>query len=62
MAGHCHPAVVRAVGERLRTGTMFGMPHELEAELAEEICARFPVEQVRFSNSGTEARVSDTSE
>jgi len=55
MAGHCHPAVVRAVGERLRTGTMFGMPHELEAELAEEICARFPVEQVRFSNSGTEA-------
>src|SRR5579863_2979859 len=55
MAGHCHPAVVRAVEERFKTGTMFGMPHELEAELAEEICARFPVEQVRFANSGTEA-------
>jgi glutamate-1-semialdehyde 2,1-aminomutase len=55
MAGHCHPAVVRAVEERLKTGTMFGMPHELELELAAEICARFPVEQVRFSNSGTEA-------
>jgi glutamate-1-semialdehyde 2,1-aminomutase len=55
MAGHCHPAVVRAVEERLRLGTMFGMPHELEAELAEEICARFPVEQVRFGSSGTEA-------
>ncbi len=54
MAGHCHPAVVRAVEERLRRGTMFGMPHELERELAEEICARFPVEQVRFGNSGTE--------
>ncbi len=54
MAGHCHPAVVRAVESRLKTGTMFGMPHELEAELAEEICARFPVEQVRFGNSGTE--------
>jgi glutamate-1-semialdehyde 2,1-aminomutase len=54
MAGHCHPAVMRAVGERLRVGTMFGMPHELEWELAEEICRRFPVEQVRFSNSGTE--------
>ncbi len=54
MAGHCHPAVVRAVQERLRRGTMFGMPHELERELAEEICARFPVEQVRFGNSGTE--------
>jgi glutamate-1-semialdehyde 2,1-aminomutase len=55
MAGHCHPAVVEAVQERLHLGTMFGMPHELERELAEEICARFPVEQVRFGNSGTEA-------
>lgn len=33
---------------------MFGMPHNLEWELAEEICKRFPVEMVRFSNSGTE--------
>ena len=54
MAGHCHPAVVKAVGEKLGTGTMFGMPHDLEWELAEEICKRFPVEMVRFSNSGTE--------
>jgi glutamate-1-semialdehyde 2,1-aminomutase len=37
MAGHCHPAVIRAVEEKLATGTMFGMPHELEWELAEEI-------------------------
>jgi glutamate-1-semialdehyde 2,1-aminomutase len=55
MAGHCHPAVIRAVEEKLATGTMFGMPHELEWELAEEICKRFPVEMVRFSNSGTES-------
>ena len=55
MAGHCHPAVVKAVQHRLSTGTMFGMPHDLEWELAEEICNRFPVEMVRFSNSGTEA-------
>ncbi len=54
MAGHCHPAVVKAAQERLRIGTMYGMPHELERELAEEICKRFPVEQVRFGNSGTE--------
>ena len=54
MAGHCHPAVVRAVENRLSTGTMFGMPHEQEWELAEEICKRFPVEMVRFGNSGTE--------
>ena len=55
MAGHCHPAVVKAVEERLKKGTMFGMPHTLELELAEEICARFPVDEVRFGNSGTEA-------
>jgi glutamate-1-semialdehyde 2,1-aminomutase len=54
MAGHCHPAVIQAVEEKLRTGTMFGMSHNLEWELAEEVCTRFPVEMVRFSNSGTE--------
>ena len=54
MAGHCHPAVVAAVKERLETGTMYGMPHTLEYELAEEICQRFPVDQARFGSSGTE--------
>jgi glutamate-1-semialdehyde 2,1-aminomutase len=55
MAGHCHPAVMKAVEKRLSTGTMFGMPHNMEWELAEEICARFPIEMVRFGSSGTEA-------
>jgi glutamate-1-semialdehyde 2,1-aminomutase len=55
MAGHCHPAVVNAVARTLETGTMFGMPHDAEHALANEICSRFPVEMVRFSNSGTEA-------
>src|SRR5271167_1890240 len=55
MAGHCHPAVMKAVQARLSTGTMFGMPHDMEWELAEEICDRFPVEMCRFGNSGTEA-------
>ncbi len=55
MAGHCHPAVMKAVEKRLSTGTMFGMPHDMEWELAEEICQRFPVEMCRFGNSGTEA-------
>jgi glutamate-1-semialdehyde 2,1-aminomutase len=55
MAGHCHPAVMKAVEKRLSTGTMFGMPHDMEWELAEEICARFPVEMIRFGSSGTEA-------
>jgi glutamate-1-semialdehyde 2,1-aminomutase len=55
MAGHCHPAVMKAVEKRLSTGTMFGMPHDMEWELAEEICTRFPVDMCRFGNSGTEA-------
>ena len=53
MAGHCHPAVMLAVEERLRIGTLFGMPHGMELELAEEICARYPVEMVLFGNSGS---------
>ena len=55
MAGHCHPAVMKAVEKRLHTGTMFGMPHDMEWELAEEICQRFPIEMLRFGSSGTEA-------
>ncbi|HXM94540.1 MAG TPA: glutamate-1-semialdehyde 2,1-aminomutase [Candidatus Dormibacteraeota bacterium] len=54
MAGHCHPAVVKAIEKVLHAGTTFGMPHDMEWELAEEICARYPVEMVRFGSSGTE--------
>ncbi len=55
MAGHSHPAVIKAVEGRLHKGTAYGMPHNMEWELAEEICTRFPVEMCRFGNSGTEA-------
>src|SRR5437762_5922533 len=55
MAGHYRPAVMKAVEKRLSTGTMFGMPHNMEWELAEEICERFPLEMCRFGSSGTEA-------
>jgi glutamate-1-semialdehyde 2,1-aminomutase len=55
MAGHSHPAVIKAVEARLHKGTAYGMPHNMEWQLAEEICTRFPVEMCRFGNSGTEA-------
>src|SRR5579872_5309130 len=55
MAGHGHPAVIRAVEKQLKLGTLYGMCHSMELELAEEICARFPVDMVRFNNSGNEA-------
>jgi glutamate-1-semialdehyde 2,1-aminomutase len=55
IAGHAHPTVTAAVAERFELGTMFGMPYELEQKLAEELLSRFPVDLIRFANSGTEA-------
>jgi len=55
LSGHSHPAVVRAVESRLRGGTAYGMPHDMEWELGEEICKRYPIDMVRFGCSGTEA-------
>src|SRR5438477_5048001 len=56
--GHAHPAVVSAVAAALANGTSFGTATPGEVELAEEIVARAPVEQVRLVNSGTEATMS----
>lgn len=56
--GHA-PAPVRAAVERvLKTGWSIGATQAGEVELAELICARFAsIEQVRFTNSGTEANI-----
>jgi glutamate-1-semialdehyde 2,1-aminomutase len=56
--GHAHPAVVDAVRTAAGAGTSFGTPTPGEVELAAEIVARTPVEQVRLVNSGTEATMS----
>ena len=56
--GHTHPAVTEAVTAAARRGTSFGTATPGEVELAEEIVARTPVEQVRLVNSGTEATMS----
>ena len=56
--GHAHPAVVTAVSRALANGTSFGAATVGEVELATEIIARAPVEQVRLVNSGTEATMS----
>lgn len=54
--GHAHPVITEAVVRQAALGTAFGMPTESEIELAETLCARVAsVEQVRFTNSGTEA-------
>src|ERR1700722_8228697 len=56
--GHAHPSVTGAIAAALADGTSFGAVTPGEVELAEEIVARAPVEQVRLVNSGTEATMS----
>jgi glutamate-1-semialdehyde 2,1-aminomutase len=59
IAGHAHPRVVEAVQEQAARGTSYGMPTEVETELARRICERVPAcERVRFVSSGTEATMS----
>src|SRR6202049_698126 len=57
--GHAHPKVVKAITAQTRRGTSYGMPTELEVELAARIRAAIPsCEKVRFVSSGTEATMS----
>jgi len=59
IAGHAHPRVVAALQEQAARGSSYGMPCELETELARMICERVPsCERVRFVSSGTEATMS----
>ncbi len=58
LLGHAHPEVVAAVSRAAQGGTSYGAPTLGEVDLAAEIIARTPVEQVRLVNSGTEATMS----
>jgi glutamate-1-semialdehyde 2,1-aminomutase len=58
LLGHAHPDVQQAVAAAVARGTSYGTPTEPEVELAEEIVARAPIDQVRFVSSGTEATMS----
>ncbi len=55
LAGHAHPAIVRAVQERVTRGTHFAQPTEDAIVVAEELQRRWGLPLWRFSNSGTEA-------
>ena len=56
MSGHAHPAITEAVTDQLERGTLYTHPHDLLAEAAKELKARWdPVDLVRFTNSGTES-------
>jgi len=57
--GHAHQKVVDAVISKAKKGTSFGMPTEIETEIAALAVSMVPnIDKIRFVNSGTEACMS----
>lgn len=57
--GHAYEPVVEAVIERAKLGTSFGMPTELETQIAALAIKMVPnIDKIRLVNSGTEACMS----
>ena len=55
LAGHLNPEVVAELQSTLSVGTLFVTPSPISRDAAERICKRFGIDQVRFTNSGTES-------
>jgi len=55
LAGHLNPTVVEEVKNTLETGMLFVTPSPISTDAAERICRRFVIDQVHFTNSGTES-------
>jgi glutamate-1-semialdehyde 2,1-aminomutase len=59
LLGHAYEPVVSAVVEKAKKGTSFGMPTEIETQIAELAVSMVPnIDKIRFVNSGTEACMS----
>jgi len=57
--GHSYAPVVEAVIEKAKKGTSFGIPTEIETQLAQLAVEMVPnIDKIRFVNSGTEACMS----
>lgn len=57
--GHAHKPVVDAVVAKAQKGTSFGIPTEMETEIAKLAVSMVPnIDKIRFVNSGTEACMS----
>jgi glutamate-1-semialdehyde 2,1-aminomutase len=57
--GHAYAPVVEAVQQQAEKGTSYGIPTELESEIAERALSMAPnIDKIRFVNSGTEACMS----
>jgi len=55
LAGHLNPVVIEEIQKSLSEGMLFVTPSPTSTEAAEMICTRFGIDQVRFTNSGTES-------
>ena len=55
LAGHLNPIVVEEIQTSLRQGMLFVTTSPTSTDAAERICKRFGIDQVRFTNSGTES-------
>jgi glutamate-1-semialdehyde 2,1-aminomutase len=55
LAGHAHPAVVKAVRDQIARGSLHCLSTESEIDLARELRRRFGQEQWRPCNTGAEA-------
>jgi glutamate-1-semialdehyde 2,1-aminomutase len=53
--GHADPEIVAAATAAAANGTAFGLPTELEVQMAELLSTRMGLARWRFCNSGTEA-------
>jgi glutamate-1-semialdehyde 2,1-aminomutase len=55
IVGHAHPMIVEALEKAAREAIHFAVTTPTTIALAEAICERFELEQLRIVNSGTEA-------
>jgi len=55
MVGHAHPRLMEGLKDQLEHGTMYGLLHEEIIDVAKALTERFPIDKVRFVNSGSEA-------
>ena len=55
LVGHLNPDVVNEIKATLEVGTLFVTPSPISRDAAQRVCKRFAIDQVRFTNSGTEA-------
>ncbi len=54
-SGHAHPKIVEALKDQIENGLVYGYEWDRTPEVAERICRRFEMGQVRFSSTGLEA-------